>query len=71
MGLTPADFDGDGGMDVLVLAQALDRGPDDPTLDAFVLWGDHEYKDDGKHKIMCPEMSLKKGEQKFHLAILI
>ena len=60
VGLSPADFDGDGGMDLLILAQPLDSDDRDYVFDAFVLWGDHNQAEN-KHKIMCPEMSLKKS----------
>lgn len=51
----PGDFDGDGGMDVLVVTT-----PDDPdekdmkgnTYVSFVMWGDHDVKEK-RHKLLC------------------
>ena len=49
----PADFDGDGGMDVLVVAR-----DDDEKLVAFVAWGEHHRGEDGPHALVCPEKAI-------------
>ena len=50
----PGDFDGDGGMDVLVVTV-----PDEPDADnmyeSFVLWGDHDVRAK-RHRLLCPGM---------------
>lgn len=62
--VVPGDFDGDGGMDVLVVMARIagddddDEGEDeannDDHLTSFVLWGDHDIKT-GKHRLVCQE----------------
>ncbi len=53
----PADFDGDGGMDLLVVAEDLDEG----GLTAIVLWGNHKQGDGGNHVLVCPADAMKNG----------
>ncbi len=52
---SPADFDGDGGMDLLIVA----KKDEDLDFTGFVLWGEH--KQGKSDKLICTEPSLKKG----------
>jgi len=48
---TPADFDGDGGMDLLIVYESESK--DDKTLKARIAWGDHSIEPND-HKLLCP-----------------
>lgn len=54
VGVTPGDFDGDGGMDLLVLAEPApgSPGPGSSTSTALVLWGDHDQLRH-EHRVRC------------------
>ena len=45
----PGDFDGDGGMDILVTIEDVDEKP---GLEARILWGNHS---DDQHRMVCIE----------------
>ena len=49
----PADFDGDGGMDLLIVAR-----DDDERLVSFVAWGEHHRGENGPHALVCPEEAI-------------
>jgi integrin alpha FG-GAP repeat containing protein 1 len=61
---SPADFDGDGGMDVLIVASNVDYADDPDKIESFVLWGEHSKQTDqggGTHTLLCREKSIKNG----------
>ena len=57
----PSDFDGDGGMDVVVLTREIAAANDE--YEALVLWGEHDQQGK-KHKLVCPEEAAEKGNVK-------
>ena len=59
----PADFDGDGGMDVLIVGR-----DEDEKLVSFVAWGEHHRGENGPHALVCPEKAM---EQNWHHKIFV
>ena len=51
----PGDFDGDGGMDVLLVVRSTDDESESDNLVSFVLWGEHNVKTK-KHRLICPDL---------------
>ena len=45
------DFDGDGGMDIMVVTKDIQQENED-KLQVIVLWGEHNYKT-GEHTLLC------------------
>lgn len=49
----PADFDGDGGMDLMLVTRPIGGG-EGKKLEVKILWGSHQGKE---HKLLCPKDS--------------
>ncbi len=58
--VAPADYDGDGGMDVAVALREAGGGGKDKELRLTILWGEHD-QNTGEHKLICPAKAAKEG----------
>ncbi len=51
LGVAPADFDGDGGMDLAVSLREIGK-KDQDRVEVVILWGDHDQETD-QHRLVC------------------